>query len=224
MKNSQAQRIETAQADLLVDRMKHATQQHHTLAEKTGIIKQILNEDVDLDSYTLHLRNLHTIYSALETDLQARDDASKFLSPFFNQMLHRTHALEKDLDNITGFRIWKNLPILKSSQSYADHISKTRAENPIALIGHIYVRYLGDMNGGQVLERLLKNTLHLNNDPYAFYRYPAIVDISTFQSDYRAMFNLKGLNAAQEALIIETAIKAFEFNIALSQEVISVVK
>lgn len=207
----------------LADRMKAATERHHRLAERTGVVREILTKKINRETYLLYLRNLYPVYQAIEKDLSPSSQASKILSPFLNEMLHRTRSIERDLNTISGDRSWKNLALLKASEAYSDHINNQRIYNPVGLLGHIYVRYLGDMNGGQVLELLLKHSLNLPNDAFSFYRYPAVVDIESFRGDYREMFNLSGLSDADDKLIIDTAIKAFEFNIALSNDVFSFV-
>lgn len=221
MKNIKPEQSKLEPTKSLADKMKDATQNHHTLAEKTGVVAEMLSQKINLDAYTLYLRNLHPVYAALERDMKPNSEASRLLSPFLNKMLHRTRSIEKDLDNIYGYKTWKNLPHLEASKAYVEHINHTRLSHPAALLGHIYVRYLGDMNGGQVLERLLKNSLSLPNDAYAFYRYLAIIDLPTFRTDYRDLFDLPNLNDEAETRIIKTATTAFEFNIALSKEVIS---
>jgi len=202
----------------LVDQMKMATSKHHHLAEKSGIVNDILLKKTTKQAYTLYLRNLHVIYSALERPFRKTSKESKLVTPFLNEMLLRTRSIELDLDLLSGSRKWRCLAILESCRAYRSHINTVKAEMPIALLGHIYVRYLGDMNGGQVLERLLKKSLNLQNDAYNFYRYPAITDLPSFRSAYRDLFNMTSLRVDDRDGILKTAVEAFEFNIALSME------
>ena len=203
----------------LADLLKKATTKHHRLAERSGIVQQMLKGEIRQDAYLLYLRNLRAIYSVLEQELRKTTPSSKRIEPFLNPMLHRKKPLTSDLNIIGGYKEWKRLPILPSCEAYCDDIQNTRMSAPHALLGHIYVRYLGDMNGGQVLERLLRKTLDLPTNAYSFYRYPAIVDLSTFRNDYRQMFNKTGFNQAEQTDIIKAAIRGFEFNILLSKAV-----
>jgi len=208
----------------LVDQMKIATSKHHRLAETSGIVHDILLKKTTIEAYTLYLRNLHVIYTALERPFRKTSKETKLVKPFLNEMLLRTRSIEVDLDLLSGSRQWRSLAILESCKAYLSHINTIRTEMPIALLGHIYVRYLGDMNGGQVLERLLKQSLNLQNDAYNFYRYPAVTDLASFRSAYRDMFNIASLSTDDRDRVQETAVKAFEFNIALSMEINSFVQ
>ncbi len=203
----------------LADRMKAATKALHSTAERTGVVSDILKGRIERERYALYLRNLHVIYAALERAPSAA--APQSLSALLTEDVRRAGAMAADLADMCGGGAWTELPILASARSYLAHIERLHATQPSALIGHIYVRYLGDMNGGQVLERLLKRALDLPPVAYRFYRFPAIDDLSAFCREYRARFNRLGLTPAQDRKIIETAVKGFEFNIALSNEVLS---
>ena len=199
--------------------MKTATAPYHRRAEQTGIVRDILKKQVSREAYTLYIRNLHLIYLGLEKPFKPSSDGLRTVSPFLNRMIKRSEPLAQDLYNLTGNNDWQNLPLLQSSLSYRKDIDQLRTHDPVALLGHIYVRYLGDMNGGQVLYKLLSGTLGLPEEALNFYQYPAIHEIISFRQAYRELFNAVRLDASQRRKVIETAIKAFEFNIDLSEEI-----
>lgn len=203
----------------LADQMKTATASYHRRAEQSGIVSDILKKRVGVKAYTLYLRNLYLIYTGLEKPLGQRLDAYKTVSPFLNKMVRRSQPLAQDLYQLSGNKDWQNLPLLPSSLSYRKHIDHIREHDPISLLGHIYVRYLGDMNGGQVLHRLLSETLELPEETLNFYKYPAIHKITSFRQAYRELFNAAKVTPEQRRQVLETAIKAFEFNIGLSEEI-----
>ena len=207
----------------LADQMKIATASYHRRAEQTGIVSKILKKRVSHDAYRLYLRNLYLIYTGLEKPLKRRSDSFKSVTPFLNKMVKRSQPLAQDLIHLSGDNDWQSLPLLSSSLAYRKHIDHLHADDPVSLIGHIYVRYLGDMNGGQVLERLLSESLNLSDESLNFYKYPAIHNIKSFRQSYRELFNAAPLDAHARRRVIETAIKAFEFNIDLSEDIISVV-
>ena len=203
--------------------MKTATAPYHRRAEQTGIVHDILRKRVSKKAYTLYLRNLYLIYSGLEKPFASSSDGLKTVSPFLNKMVIRSEPLAVDLYHLSAGKNWQNLPLLQSSLSYRKHIDYLRTHDPVLLLGHIYVRYLGDMNGGQVLHRLLSETLDLPHEALNFYQYPAIHEIVSFRQAYRGLFNSVKLNAPQRRTVIETAIKAFEFNIDLSEDIKTIV-
>lgn len=202
----------------LADQLKTATEQYHKHAERTGIVNDILRRQVSRQAYILYIRNLYPIYAELERAANPSIDKFK-ITPFLNIRIKRSEALFQDLSNLSGNNDWHDLPLLQSSLDYHAHIEYLRKHNPISLLGHIYVRYLGDMNGGQVLHRLLSETLALSDEALNFYQYPDIHEISSFRQAYRDLFNSVKLNTLERKDIIETAIKAFKFNIDISESI-----
>ncbi len=199
--------------------MKTATALYHRRAEQTGIVRDILKKQVSRQAYTLYLRNLYFIYTGLEKPLEHSSDGFKVVMPFLSKNVQRSGPLSQDLYYLSGPKDWHNLPLLQTSVSYREHIDHIRMHAPVLLLGHIYVRYLGDMNGGQVLHKLLSNTLRLPDESLNFHQYPAILQIQSFRQVYRNLFNTADLSALQRREVIETSIQAFEFNIALSEEI-----
>ena len=207
----------------LADQLKIATASYHRRAERTGIVNDILKKCISRQAYILYIRNLYPIYAGLEKPFEPAVAQLEILMPFLDNVIRRSTPLSQDLCNLTGRKDWQNLPLLQSSLAYSNHIDYLRQHDPISLLGHIYVRYLGDMNGGQVLHRLLSETLELPHEALNFYQYPAIHEIVSFRQGYRSLFNSVKLNAPQRRKVIETAIKAFEFNINLSEDIKAIV-
>ena len=205
--------------DKLADQLKTATAQHHRRAEQTGIVNDILKKRISRQAYTLYIRNLYPIYASLEKPFEPALAPLEILMPFFGNVIMRSAPLAQDLCYLTGRKDWQNLPLLQSSLAYSNHIDYLRQHDPVLLLGHIYVRYLGDMNGGQVLHGLLGKSLRLADESLNFYQYPAIHEISSFRRAYRERFNAAKLSTDQRRKIIATAIKAFEFNIDLSDNI-----
>ncbi len=203
---------------LLADQMKRATKTLHTKAEKTGIIASILQSHISRDQYIIYLRNLYEVYKALEDNMFINKGSPTPLTIFLNPILQRTLPIEHDLAQLTGGKHWHTTPIFNSAENYVNNIEALKRDNPIALIGHIYVRYLGDINGGVILDRLLKDSLNLPPDSLSFYAYPGIRNLNDFRQNYRQLFNDLDLHETEQNVIVKTAKLAFKFNIALSKE------
>jgi len=84
------------------------------------------------------------------------------------------------------------------------------------MLAHIYVRYLGDLNGGQIMQRLLKCSLNLTEDCLTFYAFPDIEDIAEFRSNFRDMLNRIVLTEVERDAVSKAAMETFSFNIVLS--------
>ena len=84
---------------------------------------------------------------------------------------------------------------------------------------HAYVRYLGDLNGGQILKRVLGKALALGPAHLSFYDFPAIADLTAFTGLYRTAFDTAGGQIAAVQPLLDEADAAFQFNIDISDEV-----
>lgn len=201
-------------SDPLSVRLKTHTRGHHRRAERTGVVRAITTGTVTPSVYRRYLRNLIPIYDALERRLKDAS-ASVELSPLAAPAILRAPALRSDLEALAGPNWSTELTEVPACQRYvADIETATLA----GLIGHAYVRYLGDLNGGAVLRRLLQRTLHLPDRHLAFFAFPGIEDRAVFTERVRARIDAL-LPESEYGQALTAAARAFELNIALANEV-----
>jgi heme oxygenase (biliverdin-producing, ferredoxin) len=86
-------------------------------------------------------------------------------------------------------------------------------------MAHAYVRYFGDLSGGQLLARLLGTSLGLPAQALSFYNFPVATDARSLKEEMRAALDRAGRNPGRRQRIIEEGILAFEHNIQLSEAV-----
>lgn len=91
------------------------------------------------------------------------------------------------------------------------------------MIAHAYARYLGDLSGGQILQRLLTRSLQLRPAQLSFYDFPAFSDLDALKTDYRNTLDRAGALAIDQKAVVEEGVIAFAHNIALSCAVQSMV-
>lgn len=200
----------------LADHFKKATWDSHKEAETTGVINDILRGTASVQSYALFLHNLHPVYKAMESSDHWLNSVPS-MRAYFRDALFRTQAIEHDLAQLNSVaRI--NLPsYLAQTQDYVDHIETALSKDHSAMLAHIYVRYLGDLNGGFVLKRLLAKHLNLPDTGLTFYDFPKIDDIAKFRADFRDNLNAIHLSYTDRKKATDAAIVAFDFNVAISQ-------
>jgi heme oxygenase len=116
---------------------------------------ELLAGRVGLPAYTQLLRNLHALYAALEAALRASADAALLPLP----ALRREAALAADLDLLQGPRWHDELPLHEATRAYVQRLQAQAHEQPRLLMAHAYLRYLGDLHGGQMLQRLVARAL-----------------------------------------------------------------
>ena len=86
------------------------------------------------------------------------------------------------------------------------------------LIGHAYVRYLGDLNGGRIIQRRLSVCLGDIAKSLKFHQYPDLPDQEAFVRDYRSALD-QAVRSANVTAVAQEASVAFEMNILLSEAV-----
>jgi heme oxygenase (biliverdin-producing, ferredoxin) len=201
-------------ADLLRDR----TRSLHVAAERSGILRELLRGGGTRAGYVLLLRNLLPAYQQLERGLERHAD-TPVVGLLAKPFLYRAAAIEADLKELSGPR-WCELVFLPEGENYAACVAAAGEGDGIRLIAHAYLRYLGDLNGGQILKRLLSRSLGLENKALSFYDFPEVADIAECKNEFRADLD-RCADAIGDAFpVIEEAENAFRLNIALSEAVL----
>ena len=81
------------------------------------------------------------------------------------------------------------------------------------------MRYLGDLNGGQILARLVGESLGLGAEALAFHTFPHLPDPPRAATALREAMNAIVLPPALDEAMVAEVLAAFRFNIALSEAV-----
>jgi heme oxygenase (biliverdin-producing, ferredoxin) len=200
----------------LLEALRERTRDLHTQAERSGIIADILQGRATRVGYALLLRNLLAVYLSLEDQL-TRCAASPPVGSIVRPELARVRAIEADLRSLSVEM--SALPLLSPATRYVNAIVQASSGDGGRLIAHAYARYLGDLSGGQIVKRLLVRSLDLSPAALSFYDFPAIADIATFKSEYRAAIDRAGDEADHFDAIVEEGARAFVLNIELSTAV-----
>jgi heme oxygenase len=201
----------------LSELLRERTASVHTEAERTGIIADILQRKADRSGYALFLRNILPAYESLESELSRRS-ADPILGVFSRHTLWRSDRLRNDLLHIEGAGWEQSLPLLASGVSYADCIARAGGGDGLRLSSHAYVRYFGDLSGGQILKKLLGKTLSLPAEALTLYDFPGL-DAQALKAEMRDALNHAGRVSDDEDSLVAEAIAAFEHNIGVSREV-----
>lgn len=190
----------------------------HARAEGSGIVAAILNGTANRFGYALFLRNLLPIYLAMEESFD-RHVSTPGVRAIVARHLYRGPAIQADLEDMFGPTWTRALPALPASDRYAARIREVALTGGVRLIAHGYVRYLGDLSGGQVLQRMLARRLGLPGSSLSFYDFREITDPKQAGESYRRALDRAGSEIPDTAPVIAEARRAFRFNIALSTAV-----
>ncbi len=202
----------------LMAALRERTRAMHARAERSGIVREILRGRVSRYGYALLLRNLLPAYREIERGLRRHRDRPA-ISEIVRPELVRVQAIESDLEALFGADWCRKLRPLRSGELYALRIARAELD-PEMLLAHPYVRYLGDLNGGQVLRRMLARSPGFGPGMLAFHAFPNIRDVAKFTADYRDALDRAGGKIAAADRVIGEALAAFRLNIRLFEAVL----
>lgn len=200
----------------LSHQLKSATKKIHTEAERSGYIAELLTGQPPLIKYCLLLRNLQPVYAALEMAI-VRHAAD--LPQFTDAALRRSESIDHDLRSITDNAELPNLPLLPACEAYVQRVQFLGQHQPALLNAHAWVRYFGDLSGGQILARLLRSKYTLQPDQLTFYQFSGIADIESCKDSIRSGLDTNQQLVAMLPDLKQEARRAFRYNIELSIEV-----
>lgn len=192
----------------LSQRLREATHALHREVEHGGFMSALLRGQVPRSGYVLFLRNLHAIYSAMEAALQAHAAHPKLMAlPLAD--IARRDALGADLQALHGPR-WADLPLTTAAAAYAQHLQALADTQPLSLAAHAYVRYLGDLNGGQVVQRVVVKGFGLApGEAVAFYDFGSAQRASALALAFRAGLDQLADDEVQAQALVDEACGAF---------------
>lgn len=197
-------------------RLRHATRELHRAAERAGLMAGLLRGRIEAPRYIALLSNLHALYAALERALD-RHAARPGFASFGFAALRRTPALAADLQQL-GAPADAPAP-LPAMRSYVARLQALADTQPVLLVAHAYVRYLGDLNGGQLLRDIVGRALQLDAAALRFYDVGAPEAVAAAVARFRSALDALPLADADEArALVDEARWAFAQHVALFDE------
>lgn len=183
-------------------------------------MRLLLGGGLDRPHYCALLRALHAIYEGLEAAL-AQHAPHPLLAPVCLAGLARTDSLAADLHALHGERWLQDLAVPRVARRYARRLRLLARWHPPLLAAHAYVRYLGDLHGGQVLRTLVARSYALGAGPgTAFYAFGDRAATQALIGDFRQ--GLLEIGRRQPALgdaLVREARRAFEAHCLLFEEI-----
>ena len=179
----------------------------HDQAENASFITRLMSGEGTADGLVALLRQSLPVYEALE-DACRGVGADPRLSAILDPRLDRTEVLRTDL--AAHAALGRTCDVLVPAVS--DYVADIRAcaSDPAALIGHHYVRYLGDLSGGQIVKTMVRRHYGLD-EGLGFYDFE-IPKPKVYKDQYRAALDALPLGEADRATALDAATRAFEFN------------
>jgi len=201
--------------------LREGTLELHRQLEHSAFMQTLLRGQMDRARYCALLRNLHAIYAALEDALR-RQGAHPWLAVARCAGLSRTSALALDLAMLHG-DLWRSdLELQPAARNYVRHVQHLEHAAPGRLLAHAYVRYLGDLSGGQILRRIVRASLALDGPGgTAFYSFGSPEQAAALARQFRHGLDALDLDASGVDVLVDEAAEAFALHGPLFEQLMA---
>ncbi|MGV3114772.1 heme oxygenase (biliverdin-producing) [Corynebacterium freneyi] len=199
----------------LTIRLREATAAVHDDAENSGFMTALLDGELTPGAAADLAGQLWFIYGALEDSVRAVADTPEGAA-VADARLERHDALERDLAFLVGPRWRSSIEVLPSTAAYVNRLTELgRNRDASALLAHHYVRYLGDLSGGQIIARRLRDHYGIDGDGARFYDFSALGKIKPYRDAYRDRLDALDLRDDVRDRVLAEAVLAFRMNTSL---------
>ncbi|KIM89413.1 hypothetical protein PILCRDRAFT_95257 [Piloderma croceum F 1598] len=205
--------------------LREETSDAHVATEHSQGAGWLARGELDLEEYVRFLMMFWHIYDTLERALE-RHGSNPVLEPTYNPtLLSRASNLASDIAFFLQCpeATWQSHPahtslLLSRPQGFVEYITHLQAlsdsADPSLLLAHTYVRYLGDLSGGQVIRRRVAKAYGIDlasGEGVKFYDFKSL-DVNK-RGDIIRVFDIS-ITSFQAAMLKE-ANKAFELKLNL---------
>lgn len=169
--------------------LRELTSVKHREIEEMPFTQYLLGGKISEEDYAKYLYQMVEVYKALEEVGSETGILDEFPD------LPRYYRLKHDYEELVGLSIQH--PILPATKEYADYIKELKDVKKV--LSHMYVRYMGDMAGGQQIKKLVPGS-------GSFYEF----------NNLREMVMKFRMKLTDD--LAEEAIVAFNYNIAITRQ------
>ena len=191
--------------------LREETASAHSDAESTRFMADLVEGKLGREEVIDLTAQYWFIYTALEAAVR-RLSSEPAVAAVADSRLERVPALEADLAHLIGPDWRERISPTESTLAYAATLDSFGPDNAPAVVAHHYVRYLGDIAGGQVIARMLYTAYGLDNEGLHFYDFSTVGKIPPFRSAYRRALDSIELTPAERDQLIAHAKDAFTHN------------
>jgi heme oxygenase len=205
-----------AQLAPLSTRLREGTRAEHSQAESEGFVERLLSGRLDVAAYADLAAQQLAVYASLEraSARMRHDDRGHGL--VFDE-LTRVPAIERDLGHLYGPG-WRDVArVLPATERYVARLEAVGGD-VACYAAHAYTRYLGDLSGGQVIQRMMQRHYGLATAGLEFYDFPEIPRAKPFKDLYRERLDALDLDDTETDLAVSEAQEAFRLNRAMFVE------
>lgn len=192
--------------------LRECTAAAHGHAERTPFMSRLVEGTLTRGAVADYTGQLWFIYTALEWAVRTHAHLPR-LATIADTRLERLDALERDLVELIGPGWRSELVAGPGTVAYVQRLDELADKgDQLGLIAHHYVRYLGDLAGGQVIARMLRQRYGIGEGGVNFYDFSRIGKIKPYRDGYRDRLDALGLDGPETVWLVSEANQAFDLN------------
>lgn len=187
----------------------------HRQTEEEPFIVELMSGGRDAAAYATLAGQLRWVYAALEAEVAAaRSTARAEIAALLDPVLDRVPALDHDLAILAGQPAPTLAPPLPATSAYVERIRAAAPSWP-RLLAHHYVRYLGDLSGGQIVATMLRRHYAIPDAALTFFAFDRIESKGGYKTRYRAALDALLTDPADYAAMLDETLAAYAANRAM---------
>ncbi|MEV0396330.1 heme oxygenase (biliverdin-producing) [Polymorphospora rubra] len=199
-------------------RLRAATDTAHQAAESTTYVTALIGGKLTVEGYALLVTQHYFIYEVLESAAETmRDDP--VAGPFVADELTRLPALVEDLEFLHGPQWRDQARAGTATEAYRERLREVCFTWPAGFVAHHYTRYLGDLSGGAIVGKAIRDTYAFPaGRGTRFYEFDGITSRGRFKREYRERLDALRLGPDEFDRMAGEAVVAFDLNRAVFTE------
>ena len=201
--------------------MKKETWDEHEASKDSRFAKGIMSNEFGEQGFIEWQRALYPIYVELE-DILKKNRKDPVLHVFDHRKLDRAERIYNDLQ-VLGEDPLKIPSPLKTIPPYIAAIKKASAV-PQRLMAYHYTRYMGDMNGGQVISRAMQTVCGIDKLALTCYDFSELGDVYHYRKQYKTLLELSPWTEEEKEMFIDEAKIAYSVNSNMFEELYDYLK
>lgn len=192
--------------------VRECTAAAHGDVEKSPFLSRLVSGALNRAAVADYAAQLWFVYRALEAAVREHS-ADPRLAAVADPRLERLDALERDLAHLIGPR-WRSCVLPGSGAAvYVERLARLADVGDVTgLIAHHYVRYLGDLSGGQLLARVLRERYRVGAEGLHFYDFREVGAPGVCRDEYRRRLDSLALDEVSVSWLVSSANEAFALN------------
>lgn len=180
---------------------------------------KLLSGELDRRRYAELVVQLHGVYTVLE-EAAAAMASDPVGGGFVDPALARHGALEADLASLLGPEWRQELHRSSATERYCERLRRVCFDWPGGFVAHHYVRYLGDLSGGQVIRRVLGRRYGLTDDELSFYRFDGLGDLGAYKASYRRRLDATPWDEPERQRFTAEVLEAYRLNAEVLEDLV----